>query len=118
MAEITLGAIPLAALAISGFKTVQSRMKSYKNADRMARRWDRKLRGHARTFEEACRSALASIISSQTTVSGMLKDSLHSNWDDAELGKQLAELLEDRLDDLGRDRGRHQGDDQGSQHNA
>ena len=99
MAEIALGAIPLAALAVSGFKSVQSRMKTYKHADRMVRRWDRELRGHARAFKEACRTALGHILPDQTTVSEMLTDPDHSRWSDAELGEQLATLLEDRFDD-------------------
>ena len=99
MAELALGAIPLAALAVSGFKSVQSQMKTYKSADRMVRRWDRELRGHARTFKEACRSALSHIISSPTTISEMLADPLHENWSDPGLEDQLAELLEDRFDD-------------------
>ncbi|KAK1833517.1 hypothetical protein QBC39DRAFT_432499 [Podospora conica] len=99
MAELALGAIPLAALAISGFKYVQTQIKTYKHVDRMVRRWDRELRGHARTFKEACRAALGHAGSlstgTQSTISEMLKDPLHPKWGDSdmELGKELAEWL-------------------------
>ncbi|KAK3307768.1 uncharacterized protein B0T15DRAFT_572074 [Chaetomium strumarium] len=65
----------------------------------MVRRWDRELRGQARTRREACMAILGHAIADPSKITDMFKDAKHAGWNDPELGPALAAVLGDRCDD-------------------
>jgi hypothetical protein len=64
----------------------------------MVRRWDRELRGQARTFRKACRAVLGNAIANPSKIT-TFKDAKHAGWNDPKLGPALAAVLGGRCDD-------------------